>query len=656
MIFPFRRLMPNKLLLRTLFLCILLLTIAACDETAQPSSPDSPTSVQPLLWVGEMQPGGGSSLTVNRGDQVPFSVQAYLLGVTDRAGQGQGIGCTLHWGVPGQNWGDVPMIYDGDAPGLNSATDNDRYAVVIAPPPGVYGYTARCQDAAGVEVWQTGGDGQLTVSAPASTQPPSAIVGPRTVFVHLFEWKWTDVAQECENFLGPQGFAAVQVSPPNEHILPSDAPDFAWWVRYQPVSYQLVSRSGDRAQFIDMVQRCKAMGVDIYVDAVINHMTGMEEGTGTAGTFYRHYLYPNLDGTNSHTYSFNNFHHCGRPNDDIANYGDVWEVQTCELVNLSDLDTGSDYVQERIAAYLNDLVGIGVAGFRLDAAKHMNRADIAGILARVDGDPYVFQEVIDRGGEPISARDYLANGDVTEFNYGSKLSDTFLNGKLAWLENFGETWGLLPSADAVVFVDNHDNQRGHGGGGALLTHRDGPLYRLADMFMLAWPYGYPRIMSSYAWDGVNDRTGPPADSRGNTNDIYNGTAGDGQPDCFGDRPGVDWVCEHRWPGIGGMVGFHNATARNFFVSDWWSNGEQQIAFGRGDAGFAVINREDFAIQKQRFQTSLAPGRYCDIVHGEIAADGLLCTGPVITVEADGSFVADVDSLDALALHDQARIP
>ena len=39
----------------------------------------------------------------------------------------------------------------------------------------------------------------------------------RTTFVHLFEWKWTDIAAECERFLGPNGYGAVQVSPPNEH-------------------------------------------------------------------------------------------------------------------------------------------------------------------------------------------------------------------------------------------------------------------------------------------------------------------------------------------------------------------------------------------------------------------------------------------------------
>jgi hypothetical protein len=32
-----------------------------------------------------------------------------------------------------------------------------------------------------------------------------------SVMVHLFEWKWADIANECENFLGPNGFGGVQV-------------------------------------------------------------------------------------------------------------------------------------------------------------------------------------------------------------------------------------------------------------------------------------------------------------------------------------------------------------------------------------------------------------------------------------------------------------
>ncbi len=74
-----------------------------------------------------------------------------------------------------------------------------------------------------------------------STETPSEAPADRRVIVHLFEWKWTDVAQECETFLGPMGYRAVQVSPPTENAVVEDPPR-PWWERYQPASYRLDNR------------------------------------------------------------------------------------------------------------------------------------------------------------------------------------------------------------------------------------------------------------------------------------------------------------------------------------------------------------------------------------------------------------------------------
>jgi alpha-amylase len=40
---------------------------------------------------------------------------------------------------------------------------------------------------------------------------PNTLQG-RSAIVHLFEWKFHDIADECERFLAPKGFAGVQVS------------------------------------------------------------------------------------------------------------------------------------------------------------------------------------------------------------------------------------------------------------------------------------------------------------------------------------------------------------------------------------------------------------------------------------------------------------
>ena len=343
-----------------------------------------------------------------------------------------------------------------------------------------------------------------------------SVTQDRTAFVQLFEWKWTDIARECESYLGPKGFAAVQISPPNEHawITTGDGAPFPWWMRYQPVSYSLdSSRSGNRAQFIDMVNRCKAVGVGIYADVVFNHMTGGSGTTSSAGNDpWGVESYPRVP------YGTTDFH----PTCTVSNYQDATNVQTCQLVGLQDLDTGSTYVRGKIADYLVDLATIGVKGFRVDAAKHMSPTDLGAIIsavnARVATRPFWFLEVIGAAGEAVQPSQYFGLGDgqvtVTEFAYGPQLFGKFIGGRLADLRTFGETWGLMPSNKAIAFTDNHDKQRGHGGGGNYLTYHNGPTYDLANVFMLAWPYGYPVIMSSYAFNtttAFDTSYGPPFD-------------------------------------------------------------------------------------------------------------------------------------------------
>lgn len=57
------------------------------------------------------------------------------------------------------------------------------------------------------------------------------------------------------------------------------------WQRYRPVSFKLNSRSGNETEFRDMVRRCNAAGVRIYVDAVLNHMAN-SIGYGSGGSVF----------------------------------------------------------------------------------------------------------------------------------------------------------------------------------------------------------------------------------------------------------------------------------------------------------------------------------------------------------------------------------
>jgi alpha-amylase len=454
--------------------------------------------------------------------------------------------------------------------------------------------------------------------------------------VHLFEWTWKDVALECETVLGPAGVDSVQISPPQEHRLMPGRP---WYQRYQPVSYQLESRGGTRQEFEEMVRRCNAAGVAVISDAVINHMAQTlpqnQSEAGSAGSQYRRYYYPGL-------FSYADFHHCGRYGDNvIRNYQDRWEVQTCELVGLADLNTGSDAVQSTIANFLNEQLRLGVKGFRIDAAKHISTTDLAGIIGKLNKPSYVFQEVIDQGGEPISAREYLGNGAVTEFRVGLALGNLFRRGNLSALESMGEAWGYIPSEKAVVFTDNHDNQRGHGGGGWVLTFRDGLLHRLANMFLLAFNYGSVSLMSSY--DFNDDSDGPPSSPDGNTLRVY---ADDGSSRCgkFG------WVCEHRQPEILSMVEFRNSVG-NASVTNWWNSSQGgTIAFSRQNKGWFALNIEPKPV-RVRVQTTVPDGSYCDLISKNKKTEdegASACSGQVIVVS--GGFVeATVPAMSAIAI-------
>jgi len=72
---------------------------------------------------------------------------------------------------------------------------------------------------------------------------------------------------------------------------------------------------------------------------------------------------------------------------------------------------------------------------------------------------------------------------------------------------------------------------------------------MAVAFMLAYPYGYPRLTSSFSFSYKDQ--GPPQDPFGNIlSPTINpsGTCGNG------------WECEHRWNQIFNMVEFRNVVA------------------------------------------------------------------------------------------------
>lgn len=100
---------------------------------------------------------------------------------------------------------------------------------------------------------------------------------------------------------------------------------------------------------------------------------------------------------------------------------------------------------------------------------------------------FVYSEVIDRDDGAVRVNEYYdvgkfsclklkfnsvtktcCQGLVTEFRYCQKMAWGIFGdyGQLNEIPDYG--WGMAKADRAFVFVDNHDNQRGHGGAGSAL--------------------------------------------------------------------------------------------------------------------------------------------------------------------------------------------
>jgi len=337
---------------------------------------------------------------------------------------------------------------------------------------------------------------------PIVNQGPQYENGQKGAIVELFGWPFDDIAEECE-FLGNAGYMAVKVFPASESILTFDTVENGelnpWWFLYQPVSYRLHSRMGDKKQFKNMINKCRQHGVRVYSDAVINHMAGNgndmyadhrnnvgscvhwgpKAGSAgspwwTTGWQYENNAYtgkrPGLEFP-SVPYTASDFH-CERS---LNSWTDANILNTGWLSGLTDLNTEKEYVQQRIADYITDMLSMGVSGIRVDAAKHIAPIDLAAIFKKLKDnlgggelpeDFTAYLEVL-FGGE----KDLLMCGGG-DYSYGSPfvnkmkaagLSDGDIDKIKIWGSDYPKEfpicgyWEITPKRHAIG-LDCHDDQ------------------------------------------------------------------------------------------------------------------------------------------------------------------------------------------------------
>jgi len=164
--------------------------------------------------------------------------------------------------------------------------------------------------------------------------------------------------------------------------------------------------------------------------------------------------------------------HCERS---LNSWTDPFQLNNGWLSGLADLDTETDYVRERIAAYFADLLSLGFSGFRIDAAKHIQPESLSAILAKfktmMGGQDYpedfvTYLEVL-IGGE----KDLLMCNEG-DYNYGTSFEDKMRSAGLSdsdiykvkiWSSDYPKEfpicgWWNIPSERYAIENDCHDDQ------------------------------------------------------------------------------------------------------------------------------------------------------------------------------------------------------
>ena len=249
--------------------------------------------------------------------------------------------------------------------------------------------------------------------------------------LHCFDWKYNDIKAELKN-IAQAGFTSVQTSP-------AQTPDplGQWYGLYLPREFKCTSGPlGTKAELQALCSEAENYGIKVVVDVVANHLTGDHAN-----------IQNDLkDGQYWH------------PEFDVSDWGDRYQI-TMGKIGMADLNTGHSYVQNVVYNYLQDLKGIGVDGFRFDAAKHIGLpSEGDGFWAKISNiGLYRYGEILDSpGGDANNVMKEYANYiGITDSDYSGTITGAIRDGHT--VESNGNWVNRGISGDKIVYWgESHD--------------------------------------------------------------------------------------------------------------------------------------------------------------------------------------------------------
>lgn len=167
--------------------------------------------------------------------------------------------------------------------------------------------------------------------------------------LHLFQWRINDIIPELKT-IKEQGFDAIQISP----IQGTKDSGIEWWKLYQPINLKIGNEQiGSKKDLINLIQEARKFNLKIIVDIVLRHVAGDES--------YPLKPHRNVDPEL--------LQYLAEPIDAVNIDGDRWQC-TRRCTGMPMLNYDNPELQKLYKRFLDELIFIGVDGFRLDQLKH----------------------------------------------------------------------------------------------------------------------------------------------------------------------------------------------------------------------------------------------------------------------------------------------
>ena len=301
-------------------------------------------------------------------------------------------------------------------------------------------------------------------STGAGSQEPQATVQGSAI-LHCFDWSYNNIKNNLAA-IKAAGYTAVQTSPvqpPKDYSASYTDNSGQWWKLYQPLGISIADGNtwlGTKAELKSLCAEAEKYGIKVIVDIVANHLADNGKNKNGLDNVY--------SGVESTLRQSKYWHDYNGGADDNSRY-----ATTHGHIGLPDLNTGDSYIMNRYKDLLVELVGLGVDGFRFDAAKHIELPNDP------EGASNFWPTVLNGAKNATSNELYfygeiLNSAAVSTKNYATYMSytDNYASDKALKSANNGDASGLADSAYykwdgeakySVLWVESHDTYMGNSG-------------------------------------------------------------------------------------------------------------------------------------------------------------------------------------------------